>query len=171
MADTYSVKKITDLTTKTTTDDTDLYVLGNQGTATMRKITFANLAAKIRDKLTSLTFSALNTSNKTLPGAINELNSNMSGISIKADTLRDTAALTYAVPNNYRGILLFLDAAANRNGAYFLRAASTGAIYREAITEASGITFDTSEPNKLGLSIPTSGSVAVRLINIVNSVS
>ena len=74
MPDTYSTKKITDLTEKSDSDDTDLYVLGNQGTATMRKITFANIATKIRDKLTSLTFSSLNTSTKTLPGAINELN-------------------------------------------------------------------------------------------------
>lgn len=40
-------------------------------------VSFANLATYIRDKLNSLTFSALNTSNKTLPGAINELNNKM----------------------------------------------------------------------------------------------
>lgn len=41
-------------------------------------VSFANLVTYIRDKLTSLTFSALNTSNKTLTGAINELNNNLS---------------------------------------------------------------------------------------------
>lgn len=37
-------------------------------------VSFANLATYIRDKLNSLTFSSLNTSSKTLPGAVNELN-------------------------------------------------------------------------------------------------
>ena len=77
MADSYNVKKITELAAKSASDDTDLYVVGNQGTATMRKISFATIAAAVRDKLTSLTFPSLNTSNKTLPGAINELNSNI----------------------------------------------------------------------------------------------
>lgn len=76
MADSYNVKKITELAAKSASDDTDLYVVGNQGTATMRKISFATIAAAVRDKLTSLTFPSLNTSNKTLPGAVNELNSN-----------------------------------------------------------------------------------------------
>lgn len=40
-------------------------------------VSFANLATYIRDKLNSLTFSTLNTSNKTLPGAINELNNKL----------------------------------------------------------------------------------------------
>lgn len=40
-------KKITDLAAKTTPDNTDLFVVGNAGTATMRKLTFANLKAKI----------------------------------------------------------------------------------------------------------------------------
>ena len=74
MAETYNVMKITELAEKQSSDDTDLFSIGNQGTATMRKITFATIAAAIRDKLTSLTYSSLNTSNKTLPGAINELN-------------------------------------------------------------------------------------------------
>ena len=75
MSDNYSVKKITELTAKTSADDSDIYVLGNAGSATMRRITFANLASAIKEKLKTLTVSTLNTSNKTLPGAINELNS------------------------------------------------------------------------------------------------
>ena len=77
MSDNYSVKKITELTAKTSADDSDIYVLGNAGSATMRRITFANLASAIKEKLKTLTVSTLNTSNKTLPGAINELNSNL----------------------------------------------------------------------------------------------
>ena len=75
----YSVKKITDLTTNPSTNDSDLYVLGNQGTATMRKITFSTIASAILNKLTSFTFNSLTTSSKNLPGAVNELNTNSGG--------------------------------------------------------------------------------------------
>lgn len=79
MADTqYTGKKITALQENTTAADNDLYVIGNAGSATMRKFTFANLANAVRDKLKTLQFNsgtnALTTTNKTLPGAINELN-------------------------------------------------------------------------------------------------
>lgn len=74
----YSVKKITDLTTNPSTNDSDLYVLGNQGTATMRKITFSTIASAILNKLTSFTFNSLTTSSKNLPGAVNELNTKTS---------------------------------------------------------------------------------------------
>lgn len=77
MADAYTGKKITEITENTSGDDTDLMVVGNRGTSVMRRFTFANLAAYIRDKLTSLTFSSLNTSSKTLPGAINEVNNKL----------------------------------------------------------------------------------------------
>ena len=93
MADSYNVKKITELAAKSASDDTDLYVVGNQGTATMRKISFATIAAAVRDKLTSLTFPSLNTSNKTLPGAVNELNSKLSPLfKVKTYTYSGTVA-------------------------------------------------------------------------------
>lgn len=97
MPDQYSAKKITELTTKTVSDDTDLYVLGNEGTATMRKITFATIAAAVRDKLTTLTFSSLNTTNKTLPGAVNELNSNKT-VYINSSTYDDFYSKINALP-------------------------------------------------------------------------
>ena len=65
---------ITGLDESASGDDTDLLAVGYRGASTLRKFSFANLATYIRDKLTSLTFSSLNTSSKTLPGAINELN-------------------------------------------------------------------------------------------------
>lgn len=98
MADSYNVKKITELAAKSASDDTDLYVVGNQGTATMRKISFATIAAAVRDKLTSLTFPSLNTSNKTLPGAVNELNSKSNG-SLTGEHL--AAPIGYAKAGNY----------------------------------------------------------------------
>ena len=75
MADTYDVKKMPDLVERTELDDTDLVAVGMSGTGTLRKSTIATLAAKIRDKLTSLTFSTFGTTAKTIPGAVNELNS------------------------------------------------------------------------------------------------
>lgn len=54
MADSYSVKKITELTENTTSHDTDLFVLGNEGTATMRKVSFSNLATWVKTKLGAL---------------------------------------------------------------------------------------------------------------------
>ena len=82
----YSVKKITDLTANTTAADTDLYVLGNAGTATMRKITFANIAKAVLNKLTSFSFSGLTTSAKNLVGAVNELNSKAARLTVSVAT-------------------------------------------------------------------------------------
>ena len=54
MSDSYSVKKITELTENTTAHDTDLFVLGNEGTATMRKVSFLNLANWVKTKISAL---------------------------------------------------------------------------------------------------------------------
>lgn len=54
MSDSYSVKKITELTEVTTSNDADLFVLGNEGTANMRKVTFANLANWVKVKIGAL---------------------------------------------------------------------------------------------------------------------
>jgi len=58
MAD-FSKKKITDLTEKTEPGNNDLFVAGNNGTATMRKISFANIANGIISKLTGAVSSIL----------------------------------------------------------------------------------------------------------------
>lgn len=82
MSDTYTSKKVTDLTENTSVSDTDLMLVGNAGTANLRRITFANVAAKIKEKIASWAYDTLNTTNKTLPGAINELNTNITPIEI-----------------------------------------------------------------------------------------
>jgi len=58
MAD-FSRKKITDLTEKTEPGNNDLFVAGNNGTATMRKMSFANIANGIISKLTGAVSSIL----------------------------------------------------------------------------------------------------------------
>ena len=68
MAD-YSKKKITDLTEKTAPSDSDLFVAGNNGTATMRKMSFTNIVSGIIGKLTGAVSSIL-TSNLTASRAL-----------------------------------------------------------------------------------------------------
>lgn len=50
MADTYTGKKITEFTESTSGDGTDLLIVGNRGTAVLRKLTLANLASYMRIK-------------------------------------------------------------------------------------------------------------------------
>ncbi len=75
MADQFRYKLLTDLTAKADPSDTDLFAVGNNGSSGLRKLTFASIANAIKTKLLSWTFTNLTTSSKTLPGAVNELNS------------------------------------------------------------------------------------------------
>lgn len=73
-----STKKITDFTEKTSVEESDLFLAGNQGTSSLRKLTFSNILNGIKNKFTSWTFNGLNTTDKTLVGAVNEVNDNIS---------------------------------------------------------------------------------------------
>lgn len=75
MAEELDKKKVTALSELTTTSDNDLYITGEGGQAPLRKISFGTIAAGILNKLSTWTFNALNTTTKTLTGAINELTS------------------------------------------------------------------------------------------------
>lgn len=75
MADQFRYKLMTDLTAKADPSDTDLVAVGNNGSSALRKLTFASIANAIKTKLASWQFTNLTTSSKTLPGAVNELNS------------------------------------------------------------------------------------------------
>ena len=72
-----STKKITDFTEKTSVEDSDLFLAGNQGTSSLRKLTFSNILNGIKNKFTSWTFNGLATTDKTLIGAVNEVNDNL----------------------------------------------------------------------------------------------
>ena len=70
--------RITELTNTTDIGNGDYVATdGTQGT---RKISFNNLSGKTLDKLTDKTFSGLNTTAKTVTGAINELNTRVGNI-------------------------------------------------------------------------------------------
>ena len=106
MADSYAGKVITALTEKTAAEDTDLFVVGDRGTATMKRFSFSALLSTIQEKLGTLTFPSLTTSTKTLPGAINELNSGLADV--KSWTLRGSATGTtsVAIPSTAKDVLV-----------------------------------------------------------------
>lgn len=68
--------KFTDYTEKTEPVDTDLALIYDTPAKANKKFTFGNLWKWIAKKIVSEGISQLETTNKTIPGAINELNSN-----------------------------------------------------------------------------------------------
>lgn len=69
--------KFTDYTEKTEPVDTDLALIYDTPAKVNKKFTFGNLWKWIAKKIVSEGISQLETTNKTIPGAINELNSNL----------------------------------------------------------------------------------------------
>lgn len=67
--------KFTDYTEKTEPVDTDLALIYDTPAKVNKKFTFGNLWKWIAKKIVSEGISQLDTTNKTIPGAINELNS------------------------------------------------------------------------------------------------
>lgn len=67
--------KFTDYTEKTEPVDTDLALIYDTPAKVNKKFTFGNLWKWIAKKIVSEGISQLETTNKTIPGAINELNS------------------------------------------------------------------------------------------------
>lgn len=68
--------KFADYTEKTEPVDTDLALIYDTPAKVNKKFTFGNLWKWIAKKIVSEGISQLETTNKTIPGAINELNSN-----------------------------------------------------------------------------------------------
>lgn len=68
--------KFTDYTEKTEPVDTDLALIYDTPAKVNKKFTFGNLWKWIAKKIVSEGISQLDTTNKTIPGAINEVNSN-----------------------------------------------------------------------------------------------
>lgn len=82
--------KFTDYTEKTEPVDTDLALIYDTPAKVNKKFTFGNLWKWIAKKIVSEGISQLETTNKTIPGAINELNSKMfSGNSVNAIDAND----------------------------------------------------------------------------------
>lgn len=110
--------KFTDYTEKTEPVDTDLALIYDTPAKVNKKFTFGNLWKWIAKKIVSEGISQLDTTNKTIPGAINELNSK---IYIYSGETRDKAqtisfqfqqdahmtGILYIDYNRYIGIFAF----------------------------------------------------------------
>ena len=77
MADEIIYKKVTDLTEKTEPSDTDLVMVGHEGAGDFRKITWKNISNSLKAKLQTWLFDGLITTDKTLVGAVNEVNNKL----------------------------------------------------------------------------------------------
>ena len=99
--------KFTDYTEKTEPVDTDLALIYDTPAKVNKKFTFGNLWKWIAKKIVSEGISQLDTTNKTIPGAINELNSKTRIKLIDVNmTINDkTATIKYNVSNIARGVL------------------------------------------------------------------
>lgn len=108
----------TNYTEKTEPVDTDLVLIYDTPAKVNKKFTFGNLWKWIAKKIVSEGISQLETTNKTIPGAINELNSNIyiysGGTRDKAQTIsfqfQQDAHMTgilYIDYNRYIGIFAF----------------------------------------------------------------
>lgn len=124
MADELKTKKITDLEENTTVDDTDILMAGDKGTNALKRFTVAKLFDAIKTKIAGWAFDTLTTTDKTLPGAVNELNSKKD-IEYTKDPVVSFANLSVRAANNvvschgvirtaYIGVesrIIFIDAA------------------------------------------------------------
>lgn len=101
--------KFTDYTEKTEPVDTDLALIYDTPAKVNKKFTFGNLWKWIAKKIVSEGISQLDTTNKTIPGAINELNSNQTRIKLidVNMTINDkTATIKYNISDTAIGLLL-----------------------------------------------------------------
>lgn len=78
--DAIETKKVTDLEEKTTPEDDDLFMAGDAGESKLKKIKWSNLLEAVKAKIAKWTFETLSTEDKTVPGALNELNSNIGAL-------------------------------------------------------------------------------------------
>lgn len=100
--------KFTDYTEKTEPVDTDLALIYDTPSKVNKKFTFGNLWKWIAKKIVSEGISQLDTTNKTIPGAINELNSKTRIKLIDVNmTINDkTATIKYNISDTDIGLLL-----------------------------------------------------------------
>lgn len=100
--------KFTDYTEKTEPVDTDLALIYDTPAKVNKKFTFGNLWKWIAKKIVSEGISQLETTNKTIPGAINELNSKtrIKLIDVNTTINDKTATIKYNISDTAIGLLL-----------------------------------------------------------------
>ena len=97
--------KFTDYTEKTEPVDTDLALIYDTPAKVNKKFTFGNLWKWIAKKIVSEGISQLDTTNKTIPGAINELNSKIYIYSGRTGDKAQTISFQFPQDAHMTGIL------------------------------------------------------------------
>lgn len=108
--------KFTDYTEKTEPVDTDLALIYDTPAKVNKKFTFGNLWKWIAKKIVSEGISQLETTNKTIPGAINELNSNLPVIEFLTRTITATSEKVYDLQIKVTEYIIFSIWSADRMG-------------------------------------------------------
>lgn len=136
--------KFTDYTEKTEPVDTDLALIYDTPAKVNKKFTFGNLWKWIAKKIVSEGISQLDTTNKTIPGAINELNSKTRIKLIDVNmTINDkTATIKYNISDTAIGLLLI--SGNIRNGVFFSIVINYGTKYSIKLLSFASSNTDTS---------------------------
>ena len=136
--------KFTDYTEKTEPVDTDLALIYDTPAKVNKKFTFGNLWKWIAKKIVSEGISQLDTTNKTIPGAINELNSKTRIKLIDVNmTINDkTATIKYNISDTAIGLLLI--SGNIRNGVLFSIVINYGTKYSIKLLSFNSSNTDTS---------------------------
>lgn len=136
--------KFTDYTEKTEPVDTDLALIYDTPAKVNKKFTFGNLWKWIAKKIVSEGISQLDTTNKTIPGAINELNSKTRIKLIDVNmTINDkTATIKYNISDTAIGLLLI--SGNIRNGVFFSIVINYGTKYSIKLLSFNSSNTDTS---------------------------
>lgn len=136
--------KFTDYTEKTEPVDTDLALIYDTPAKVNKKFTFGNLWKWIAKKIVSEGISQLDTTNKTIPGSINELNSKTRIKLIDVNmTINDkTATIKYNISDTAIGLLLI--SGNIRNGVFFSIVINYGTKYSIKLLSFNASNTDTS---------------------------
>ena len=136
--------KFTDYTEKTEPVDTDLALIYDTPAKVNKKFTFGNLWKWIAKKIVSEGISQLETTNKTIPGAINELNSKTRIKLIDVNmTINDkTATIKYNISDTSIGLLLISGNIGN--GVFFSIVINYGTKYSIKLLSFTSSNTDTS---------------------------
>lgn len=136
--------KFTDYTEKTEPVDTDLALIYDTQAKVNKKFTFGNLWKWIAKKIVSEGISQLDTTNKTIPGAINELNSKTRIKLIDVNmTINDkTATIKYNMSDTAIGLLLI--SGNIRSGVFFSIVINYGTKYSIKLLSFASSNADTS---------------------------
>lgn len=134
----------TNYTEKTEPVDTDLALIYDTPAKVNKKFTFGNLWKWIAKKIVSEGISQLETTNKTIPGAINELNSKTRIKLIDVNmTINDkTATIKYNISDTAIGLLLISGNIGN--GVFFSIVINYGTKYSIKLLSFTSSNTDTS---------------------------